>query len=65
MATTEELLKRKKELTDLIAEKAKVDVTATTAADRLAGLKATEGYRKELAVVNSELSGKPKTPPKS
>jgi len=65
MATTEELLKRKKELTDLIAEKAKVDVTATTAADRLAGLKATEGYRKELAEVNRQLSGKPKTPPKS
>ena len=65
MATTEELLKRKKELTALIAEKSKVDVTASTAADRLAGLKATEGYRKELADVNRQLAGKPKTPPKS
>jgi hypothetical protein len=65
MATTEELLKRKKELTTLIAEKSKVDVTATTAADRLAGLKATEDYRKELADINRQLAGKPKTPPKS
>lgn len=65
MATTEELLKRKKELTALIAEKSKVDVTATTAAQRLASLKATENYRKELVEINRQLSGKPKTPPKS
>lgn len=65
MATTEELLARKKELTALIAAKTKVDITATTAADRLKGLKETEALRKELVEINSQLSGKPKTPPKS
>jgi len=64
MATTEELLKRKKELTKLISDAAKVDITATTAADRLASMKATEGWRKDLADVNRQLSGKPKTAPK-
>jgi hypothetical protein len=64
MATTEELLKRKKELTKLISDAAKVDITATTAAARLASMKATEGWRKDLADVNRQLSGKPKTAPK-
>jgi hypothetical protein len=64
MATTEELLKRKKELTAAIAAASKVDITSTTAAERLASMKATADYRKELADVNRQLSGKPKTPPK-
>jgi hypothetical protein len=65
MATTEELLARKKELSAKIAAASKVDITATTAAERLASLKATEKDRKELSEINSQLSGKPKTPPKS
>jgi hypothetical protein len=65
MATREELIARKNVLIELIAEKTKTDVTASTAADRLKGLKATEAYRKELVDINRQLSGKPKTPPKS
>jgi hypothetical protein len=64
MATTEELLKRKKELTAAIAAASKVDITSTTAAERLESMKATADYRKELADVNRQLSGKPKTAPK-
>jgi hypothetical protein len=65
MATREELIARKNVLIQLIAEKTKTDVTASTAADRLKGLKATEAYRKELVDINRQLSGLPKTPPKS
>lgn len=65
MATTEELLARKKVLSAKIAAASKVDITATTAAARLASLKATEKDRKELTEINRQLSGKPKTPPKS
>jgi hypothetical protein len=65
MATTEELLKRKKELEARIAAVAKVDITSTTAAQRLASMKATEKDRKELAEINSQLAGQPKTPPKA
>ena len=65
MATTEELLARKKVLTAKIAAAGNVDITSTTASARLASLKSTEKYRKELAEINRQLSGKPKTPPKS
>lgn len=65
MATREELIARKNVLIQLIAEKTKTDITASTAADRLKGLKATEAYRKELVDINRQLSGLPKTPPKS
>ena len=65
MATTEELLAEKKKLTAKIAEASRVDITATTASSRLASLKATEEDRKRLAEINRQLSGKPKTPPKS
>ena len=65
MATTEELLAEKKKLTARIAAAAKVDITATTASARLASMKATEADRKKLAEINRQLSGKPKTPPKS
>jgi hypothetical protein len=65
MATTEELLARKKELTAKIAAASKVDITATTARERIAGLEATKKDRAELAEINRQLSGKPKTPPKS
>lgn len=65
MATREELIARKNVLIELIAEKTKTDVTTSTAAERLKGLKATEGLRKELVEINRQLSGKPKTPPKS
>ena len=65
MATRQELIARKNVLIELIAEKTKTDVTASTAADRLKGLKATEAYRKELVDINRQLSGLPKTPPKS
>jgi hypothetical protein len=65
MATTEELLKRKKELTARIAAASKVDVTATTAKERIASLEATKKDRAELTEINRQLSGKPKTPPKS
>ena len=65
MATTEELLKRKKVLEANISAVAKVDITSTTAEQRLASMKATEKDRKELAEINRQLSGKPKTPPKS
>ena len=64
MATTEELLKRKKELTAAIAATSKVDITSTTAAERLESMKATADFRKELADVNRQLAGKPKTAPK-
>jgi hypothetical protein len=65
MATTEELLRRKKELTAKIAAASKVDVTATTAKERIASLEATKKDRAELAEINRQLSGQPKTPPKS
>jgi hypothetical protein len=65
MATREELIARKNVLIELIAEKTKTDVTTSTAAERLKGLKATEGLRKELVDINRQLSGQPKTPPKS
>jgi hypothetical protein len=65
MATREELIARKNVLIELIAQKTKTDVTTSTAAERLKGLKATEGLRKELVEINRQLSGKPKTPPKS
>ena len=64
MATTEELLKRKKVLEAKIAASAKVDITSTTASARLASMKATEKDRKELAEINRQLSGEAKTPPK-
>ena len=64
MATTEELLARQKELTAKIASLSKVDVTATTASQRMKSLEATKKYRAELVEVNRQLSGKPKTPPK-
>lgn len=65
MATTEELLARKKELTAKIAAASKVDITATTAKERIASLEATKKDRADLAEINRQLSGKPKTPPKS
>lgn len=65
MATTEELLARKKALTAKIAAASKVDITANTARERIAGLEATKKDRAELAEINRQLSGKPKTPPKS
>lgn len=65
MATTEELLAEKKKLTAKIAAASKVDITATTAAQRLASMKATEKDRQRLSEINSQLSGKPPTPPKS
>ena len=65
MATTEELLARKKALTAKIAAASKVDITATTAKERIASLEATKKDRAELAEINRQLSGKPKTPPKS
>lgn len=64
MATTEELLKRKKELSEKIAAASKVDITATTATQRIASLEATKKERAELAEINRQLAGKPKTPPK-
>lgn len=64
MATTEQLLARQKELTAKIAAASKVDITSTTASERLASMKATEKYRVELAEINRQLSGRPKTPPK-
>lgn len=64
MATTEELLARKKWLSNKITSIAKVDITATTAAKRLASLKESEKYRKELSDINSQLSGKPPVAPK-
>jgi hypothetical protein len=65
MATKEQLLARQKELTAKIASLSKVDVTATTASQRMKSLEATKELRAELAEVNRQLSGKPKTPPKS
>ena len=65
MATREELIARKNVLIELIAEKTKTDVTTSTAAERLKGLKATEALRKELVDINRQLSGQPKTPPKN
>jgi hypothetical protein len=65
MATKEQLLARQKELTAKIASLSKVDVTATTASQRMKSLEATKELRAELVEVNRQLSGKPKTPPKS
>lgn len=64
MATTEELLARKKWLSNKIASISKVDITATTAAKRLASMKESEKYRRELADINNQLSGKPPVAPK-
>ena len=64
MATTEELLARQAELSAKIASLSKVDVTATTASQRMKSLEATKKYRAELVEINRQLSGKPKTPPK-
>lgn len=64
MATTEELLARKKWLSNKIASIAKVDITATTAAKRLASMEETKKYRAELNDINKQLAGQPKTPPK-
>lgn len=64
MATTEDLLIEQKKLQEEIAAALKVDVTKTTAAQRIASRKATEAKRARLVEVNRQLSGKPKTPPK-
>ena len=64
MATTEDLLIEQKKLQEEIAAALKVDVTKTTAAQRIASRKATEVKRARLVEVNRQLSGKPKTPPK-
>lgn len=64
MATTEELLARKKWLSNKIASIAKVDITATTAAKRLASMEESKKYRAELNDINKQLAGQPKTPPK-
>lgn len=65
MATTEELQKRKKWLSNKIATLTQNDITSTTAAKRLASMKATEKYRAELSEINRQLAGEAKTPPKS
>jgi hypothetical protein len=65
MATTEELLIEQKKLQATIAASLKVDVTKTTAAQRIKSQKATAAARARLTEVNRQLSGKPKTPPKS
>ena len=65
MATTEELLIEQKKLQKEIAATLKVDVTKTTAAERIKSQKATAAARLRLAEVNRQLSGKPKTPPKT
>jgi hypothetical protein len=65
MATTEELLKRKKELTARIAAAAKVDITATTARERIASLEATKKDRAELAEINRQLANQPAPTPKN
>jgi hypothetical protein len=65
MATREELIARKNVLIELIAQKTKTDITTSTAAERLKGLKETETLRKELVDINRQLSGQRKTPPKS
>ena len=64
MATTEELLIEQKNLQEEIAAALKVDVTKTTAAQRIASQKATQAKRTRLVEINRQLSGKPKTPPK-
>ena len=64
MATREELIARKNVLIELIAEKTKTDITTSTAAARLKGLKETESLREELVDINRQLSGQRKTPPK-
>lgn len=64
MATTEELLAREKVLRANIASALKVDITTTTAADRIKSRKATEADRIELADIQRQLAGMPKTPPK-
>ena len=64
MATTEELLIEQKKLQEEIAAALKVDVTKTTAAQRIASQKATQAKRTRLVEINRQLSGKPKTPPK-
>jgi hypothetical protein len=65
MATTEELLAEKAKLEKQIAAGRKVDITTTTAAQRIKYLKSTEVARKRLAEINNQLAGKSPTPPKS
>lgn len=65
MATTEELLAEKAKLEKQIAAVRKVDITTSTAAERLKSMKSTEVARKRLAEINSQLAGKAPTPPKS
>jgi hypothetical protein len=65
VASREELLAQKKALEAKIAKGQKVDVTTTTASQRIKYMDAVKGYRKQLAEVNNQLAGKPKTPPKS
>lgn len=65
MATTEELLIEQKKLQATIAASLKVDVTKTTAAQRIKSQKETAAARLRLVEVNRQLSGKPKTPPKT
>jgi hypothetical protein len=63
--STEKLLAEKKELTARIAANSKVDITANTAAERIASMEATKADRLRLAEVNRQLAGEAKTPPKS
>jgi hypothetical protein len=65
MATTEELLIEQKKLQEEIASTLKVDVTTTTATQRIKSQKATAEKRARLAEINRQLAGEPKTPPKS
>jgi hypothetical protein len=65
MATTEELLIEQAKLQAEIAAGLKVDITKTTAAERIKSQKATAAARLRLVEVNRQLSGKPKTPPKT
>lgn len=65
MATKEQLLAQKKALEAKIAKGKKIDITTTTASERLKYMKSVDTYRKQLAEVNKQLAGQPKTPPKS
>jgi hypothetical protein len=65
MATTEELLIEQAKLQAEIAAALKVDITKTTAAERIKSQKATAAARAKLVEINRQLSGKPKTPPKT
>lgn len=65
MATKEELLIEQKKLQREIAASLKVDVTTTTAAERIKSQKETKAKRERLVEVNRQLSGMAPTPPKS